>query len=790
MKFNSNLPPVRLPSSSRETVAKDTEHAGNKRAAETSPPPDVQPENKKLRRSFSFPSLLQKRFIEENNSGAFAHYDEPFAPDRRNNPPAAPQIHRAIFIPFNPENEIATVEKKVADSIKGYLSNIKKDVLATSRFDTIVQHYVNQGLNDLEQRFEHVLQNPIPGQSSDKLRSAREQAKERIIQSANEASRSEGWELPLRQGSNVAWESGPILIKRGLSLQQLKLDKADIASGGFGSVSIFENENGDKLIGKISNENMPDGRGGVEDHLAHELKGFQIIYDDVKKAGPHRNLVNVYGIAQVSKNGEMKRVLLMDFIPGPTGKKTFGVLRKCWDAGKISSEEYWGAVQFIGRRLLDVTEHIAKAGVVHNDIKPDNFLVNKETGEPILIDLGFCSRKNELSVGHTEKYAAPEAKYYKDVDERSDAFTVGASLLDGVERGAVEKPNEGLRQQNAFMDEEGNMVRKPGTYSAKTDYTKFISKLLEENKDDRVNSEKAKELDFLKHMMLDDDAAKEVIKKAISLASEEEQKPGKEQWKRAKPQLFPRKNRLMDELKKNHDLEGSANLANASKDDALDRRNRRLARRAKLQNTKPKKFLDGNSLNSSLGPIVEKSAIGLINDATWFDDAQKILEKVPQKVKSGVDRNGVHLNSKTESDDELYPEHERSVMNYKDYEGAVILARQNLASYVEIEKLRRYVTDAEEFLLNTGILKAGSNDEITQKIEQVRERATVARRIVEIFDTDLSRLEEGTVREPAPELERIPLSWQSKKENFQERSYELESFIKQMNWPNNPPASE
>ena len=789
MRFNSNFPPVCFPSSSRET---DAEHAGNKRAAETSPPLNAQPENKKLRRSFSFPSPLQKWFMEENNSGAFLHYDKPFAPGRRNNPPAAPQIHRETFIPFNSKNEIASVEKKVTDSIKGYLSEIKRDVLVTSRFDAIVQHYVNCGLNELEQKFEHALQNIIPGQSPDRLRSAREQAKEHIMQSANEASRSEGWELPLRQENNVTWESGPILIKRGLSLQQLKLDKADIANGGFGSVSIFENGNGDKLIGKISNNNMPEGRGGIRDDLADELQAYRAIYD-TDNAGPHPNLVNAYGIAEVLKNGEMQRTLLMDAIPGPTGKKVFDVLRKCWDAGKISSEEYWGAVQFIGRRLLDVTEHIAKAGVVHNDIKPDNFLVNKETGEPILIDLGCCSGKDELRVGHTERYAAPEVKYYEGVDERSDVFTVGASLLDGVERGEVKKPNEGIRQQNAFMNEKGKMVRTPGTYSVKTDYTEFISKLLEENKDGRVDSEKAKELDFLKHMMLDDDAAKEVIKKAISLASEEEKKPGKEQWKRERPRLFPRKNRLMAALKNNPDLDDSANLSNASKDDkrdALDRRNRRLARRAKLQNTKPKKILDRNALNFLLGPMVKESVMRFITDATWFDDAQKILETVPQKVKSGVDRNGVHLNSKTEPDDELYPEYKRSVMNHEHYKGAVISARQNLASHVETEKLRRYVTDAEGFLLDAGILKARSDDEITRQIEQVRERASVARRIVEIFDADLSKPEEGAVRERAPGLESVPLSWQSKKENFQERSHELERLIKHMNWPNNPPASE
>jgi len=561
--------------------------------------------------------------------------------------------------------------------------------------------------------------NAMSEQSSGKLQSAKEQAKECMTQSENDASHSEK-EQPLRQESNVAWElsTGPVLIKRELSLQQLKLTRADIGNGSFGSVSIFENENGNQLIGKTL---VQIGKGTATIDLADELKAYRTIYDSV---GPHPNLVHLYGIAQVPHEQEAKRTLLMDFIPGPTGMKAFDALRKCWDTGKISSEQYWGAIQFIARRLLDVTEHLGKAGVVHNDIKPENFLVNQETGEPVLIDLGFSSEKDAVFVGHTPVYVAPEVGHFEGVDERSDVFTVGASLLAGIEkkrRGNEFPPNEGLYQNKDSTNREEKLVRKPGSYSAKTAYTEFMNSVMEQHKDRRADSEKAKNLDFLHHSMLDDDAAKEVIKKAISLDSMEEP------WKQAKPQLpsvskkenWKQVTRLMNAARKDKPgLEDSAKLRNAGTDNVQSRRMRRLARYAKEQ---------GN-LNepSQVEQDMKKAAMQLITSATWFDDAKRILETIPKTIKSGVDKDGRRI---------LYGENKNID---PDYESAVKTARQSFSPYADMEDLRRYANEAEKFLLNAGTLKTPKDRETPRQIKEVWERAEVAKRMMMIFDADLS----------------------------------------------------
>ena len=512
---------------------------------------------------------------------------------------------------------------------------------------------------------------------------------------------SETGKNPLTE-SNLEWESpkGPILVKPGLSLQQLKLDKADIASGRYASVSIFEMENGDKLAGKISKNKMKDGKGRIKDDLAAELKAYQTIYDAVyeeEKVGPHPNLVNVYGIAQVpNEDGAMKRTMLMDAVPGPSGKKAFAALRESWKAHKISSAEYWGALQFIVRRLLDVTEHISKAGVVHCDIKPTNVIVNENTGEPVLIDLGEWSKKGEKNSGGTPMYRAPELWKRQPVDERTDVFGIGALLVSAMEGAEFTErwPNQGFFKLDAVKDRDGNLLRKKGSYSAETEAIKFINAVMHKNINAvmhkkmgiRVTPQEAKKLPFLTHSLLDDDAAKKVITKVLALDRMEAQKPIEEQWKRTEPRLPVSQERTAH----------TTSLIKAFKKNL----------EAFKQERRAEKF---------------------IKKASWFDDVKRISEKVSKTaIKSGVDENGIRIKNPDQNGD-------------SDYEQAVREARQDLVSYAKADDLRLYVHKAEAFLSKAGTLKSEiSKPKIEKKIQQVRERMVVARGMVEIFGTDLS----------------------------------------------------
>lgn len=82
----------------------------------------------------------------------------------------------------------------------------------------------------------------------------------------------------------------------------------------------------------------------------------------------------------------------------------------------------------IFEQLLAATEYLHKAGVLHNDLKPDNILITRKNHDVRLIDFGFAdddSHYMERMLGGTQDYASPELVSRKGVDVRSDVYTLG-----------------------------------------------------------------------------------------------------------------------------------------------------------------------------------------------------------------------------------------------------------------------------------------------------------------------------------------------------------------------------
>lgn len=561
------------------------------------------------------------------------------------------------------------------------------------------------------------------------------------------------------------WEPNSLLVspERGEALlKNLKLHKENVAKGHFGSVSIFENQNGEKLVGKFlyATDDIS------ENEFFRELDAFKGIYE-AKDVGRHPNLVNMYGVASmIDKSGVSRRAILMEAVPGPTGTKLFDELRKRLDAGKISPSKYWGVIQFLGRRLFDVVEHMSKADVIHNDIKPDNFLVHEKTGEPVLIDLGGWSWKDDPAQSISEAYAPPEVRIGLGVDEKSDVFGVGASLFHGIEGGEIKSledmPNRGLSKAKELRkDEDGNVVRQPRTYAAETAYSDFISNVLKNNKNERFTVEKAKNHDFLNDALLDDDAAKTVIIDIIKDVKKEEEKLAKENEKSPKSKHNSYNNNVKQTPKKftstvNKSFPFPAQLP----DFMVSYENRELIQRgfrslmtnpnlhtyASLQSfgkndPEVKKYLEKKEDESpGLKQEIEKSMIlqatAYIALADWFAHAKSVFAKeaptLPVKipVQSGVDENGVR--SKANGINPKYAADADKVKNA-------------LSSYVDVKSLKHYVESAEEFLYKAKTLKRIDNQETKEKIEQVRERAELASRMLEIFEPGSSPSEGNAV---------------------------------------------
>ena len=82
----------------------------------------------------------------------------------------------------------------------------------------------------------------------------------------------------------------------------------------------------------------------------------------------------------------------------------------------------------IFEQLLAATEYLHKAGVLHNDLKPDNILVTRNNHDVRLIDFGFAdddSHYMERRLGGTIGYASPELVNQEFIDVRSDVYALG-----------------------------------------------------------------------------------------------------------------------------------------------------------------------------------------------------------------------------------------------------------------------------------------------------------------------------------------------------------------------------
>ena len=140
----------------------------------------------------------------------------------------------------------------------------------------------------------------------------------------------------------------------------------------------------------------------------------------------HPNIVNVYHVGEVP--GRSIPYFVMQFVDGPT--LGMGALR-----GIMLTEAR------VRRLLVDVAEGLAAAHrrkIYHRDIKPNNIVLDGETGRAMLLDFGISAvlgsrKRKSLSSKLTEEgmylgtptYMSPEQANAEEVTGKSDVYSLG-----------------------------------------------------------------------------------------------------------------------------------------------------------------------------------------------------------------------------------------------------------------------------------------------------------------------------------------------------------------------------
>jgi serine/threonine-protein kinase len=157
------------------------------------------------------------------------------------------------------------------------------------------------------------------------------------------------------------------------------------------------------------------------------------VYDDVKARFveeartlarlEHPNIVALHNFAET--DGRLH--LVMQYVEGKTFEQVIA------ERGRVPWQEAVG----VALGVLDALIYAHARGVVHRDIKPSNILVRKD-GSVKVMDFGIAkitSSTRLTATGQTMgtvRYMSPEQVRGKELDGRSDLYSLGVTLYEGL----------------------------------------------------------------------------------------------------------------------------------------------------------------------------------------------------------------------------------------------------------------------------------------------------------------------------------------------------------------------
>ncbi len=195
---------------------------------------------------------------------------------------------------------------------------------------------------------------------------------------------------------------------------------APIGTGGMSTVykAIDKEQDWVLAIKVLHQEYEKDKKKRRADYLGRENR--------IAASLNHPNVINIYGIVEeVDETGERKRYMIEEYIDGHDLRHY--VNNRDWTMD-------WGLDIF--HQICLGLDYIHQQGIVHHDIKPENFLVTRDGKTVKIVDFGlskadhsWLTRRIKSRVG-TPKYMSPEQIRDKTLDIRSDIFSLGLTMFE------------------------------------------------------------------------------------------------------------------------------------------------------------------------------------------------------------------------------------------------------------------------------------------------------------------------------------------------------------------------
>jgi eukaryotic-like serine/threonine-protein kinase len=244
----------------------------------------------------------------------------------------------------------------------------------------------------------------------------------------------------------------------------------ELGHGGMGRVyKVQDSDIKEKVALKLLRPEITLDKEAVE-RFSNELKLARKI--------SHRNVCRMFDLGRA----EGTTFITMEFVPGED-LKSFLHRSKQLNIGTAIS---------IAKQVCEGLEEAHRLGVVHRDLKPGNIMIDKD-GDAKIMDFGIArslSGKGITGAGvliGTPEYMSPEQVEGKDVDQRSDIYSLGVILFEMV---TGRRPFEGDTPLSVAHKQKYEAPEDPKQLNAHVpeDLSRVILRCLEKDKEKRYQS--------------------------------------------------------------------------------------------------------------------------------------------------------------------------------------------------------------------------------------------------------------------------------------------------------------